>query len=94
MKTPRTLCKADAHEWMVFSTAAGDDTSASALRVECAQCGALGTIENFSLQEWKDAFHAFGRPYRWDDWQRVKVRKMGDGEPHYVERGTKPDKTN
>ena len=93
MKTPRTLCKADAHEWVVFSTAAGDDTGQSALMVECAQCGAFGTIENFSLQEWKDAFYASGEPYRWDDWQRVTSVRWGDGEPHYVGQGRKPDNT-
>jgi hypothetical protein len=67
----------DAHEWVVFSTALKD----VCLMVQCVNCGAMGTVDDPSEEEWSEAFHAPSRPYRWDDDARVTDRGRG---PLYV----------
>ena len=58
------------HEWYVFST----ELSHVCLMVECQKCGAFGTVDDPSKEEWGDAFHAPSNPYRWQDNSRVTVR--------------------
>ena len=68
---PRTavLCTND-HEWVVYSTALLEGW----LMLQCVECGAMGTIDDPSPEEWSDAFHAPSRPYRWRDNARVTDR--------------------
>jgi hypothetical protein len=54
------------HEWVVFSTFVED----RALFVQCVGCGASGTVDDPSKKEWKRAFRAPSRPYRWHDESR------------------------
>jgi len=58
------------HEWVVFSTALDD----VCLLLECVKCGALGTVDDPTADEWDEAFHASENPYGWGDWGRVTVR--------------------
>ncbi len=62
-----------AHEWLVFSTAL--DTGS--LLVRCRACGALGTVERPSAEEWQRAFTAPSAPYPWTEPDRVTVRRTG-----------------
>lgn len=61
---------AHAHEWVVFSTILAD----RALFVQCVGCGTSGTVDDPSKKEWKRAFRAPSRPYRWDDESRIRQR--------------------
>lgn len=61
------------HEWVVFSTAIAD----VCLMLECQKCGAYGTVNDPTAEEWGDAFHAPGNPYRWHDNSRVILGKAG-----------------
>lgn len=61
-------CK-DGHEWVVFSTMLG----AGYLKLQCVECGMMGTVEDPSEEEWSGAFHAPSRPDRWNDVSRVAV---------------------
>src|SRR5690349_11366664 len=63
------------HEWVVFSTALQD----VCLMLECVSCGALGTVDDPSEEEWGEAFHAPDEPYGWPDKARVTIR----GVPGY-----------
>lgn len=59
------------HTWTVYSTAVGE----GCLMLEC-KCGAFGTIDIPTLEEWQAAFHAPSNPYLWDGGdERVHVRK-------------------
>lgn len=58
------------HEWVVYSTALSEGW----LMLQCVECGAMGTIDDPSPQEWSDAFHAPSRPYRWHDGKSVTER--------------------
>ena len=58
------------HEWVVFSTA----LEQNCLMVQCVECGAMGTVDDPSAEEWAEAFHSPSRPYRWHDDLRVAVR--------------------
>lgn len=58
------------HEWVVFSTFVEDGS----LFVQCVDCGAAGTVDDPSRKEWKRAFHAPSRPYRWHDETRINQR--------------------
>ena len=66
------------HEWVVFSTVLKD----VCLMLQCAECGAMGTVNDPSEDEWGEAFHAPSRPYRWEHDTRVKLR--GVGAPNIV----------
>ena len=61
------ICKPDQHDWAVVSTAIADVV----LICECAICHAVGIVNDPSEQEWRDAFHAPSRPYKWHDNTRV-----------------------
>lgn len=60
------------HEWVVFSTI----LSEGSLFVQCVDCGASGTVDDPTRKEWKRAFHAPSRPYRWHDEARIHQRLM------------------
>jgi hypothetical protein len=70
------LCDgADAnHHWIVFSTA----LEQRALMLQCADCGAFGTVDDPSLEEWRAAYKAPSEPYQWHDAARVTIRKPGN----------------
>ena len=63
-------CEHNKHEWVVFSTC----LSTIELMVECAECGAFGTIANPTKEEWSAAYTAPSNPYRWHDNDRVTFR--------------------
>jgi len=72
------------HEWVVYSTAMKE----CRLMLQCVECGAMATVDDPTKQEWRQAFYAPSRPYRWTDEARVHVRH----EPHcpfYVVRAEK-----
>lgn len=58
------------HEWVVFSTA----LQQVCLMVECAKCGAFGTVDDPTKDEWRRAFRASSQPYGWGANERVTVR--------------------
>jgi hypothetical protein len=58
------------HEWVVFSTALQEGL----LMLQCVECGAMGTVDDPTREEWAEAFHAPSRPYRWTEEARVHVR--------------------
>lgn len=68
------------HEWVVFSTALQE----VCLMVECVECGAFGTVDDPTSDEWRRAFRAPSRPYKWDAKERVTVR--GTPGMRHVER--------
>jgi hypothetical protein len=79
-KVARTGCVPDRHEWVVFSTAIKD----VCLMVQCVECGAHGTVDDPTKDEWAEAFYASENPYRWGDNSRVTFRSL-DGDC-FVER--------
>jgi hypothetical protein len=66
------------HHWVVFSTAIRE----VALLVGCAECGAFGTVDDPTPEEWAEAFDASLNPYRWHDGTRVTVRnRVSEDQP-------------
>ena len=55
------------HKWMVFSTSLVPPT----IMVYCPLCGIHGRVEDYSAEEWGDAFYAPDKNYRWHDDKRV-----------------------
>jgi len=78
----RRVCQPSKHEWVVFSTALAEVW----IMVQCVECGAHGTVDDPTKDEWAEAFHAPSQPYLWDDNSRVTLRHLGG--PCYVERNT------
>lgn len=78
--------RAHKHEWVVFSTALQEGW----LMLQCVKCGATGTVDDPSREEWSDACHAPVRPYRWDDDARVTVRHRTAPEFYVVPRRARP----
>jgi hypothetical protein len=68
------------HNWVVFSTALEEGW----LMVQCLTCAAGGTVDDPSAAEWRAAFHAPSRPYRWTYPARVTLR-VPPGSALYVE---------
>lgn len=66
------------HEWVVFSTAITE----GALMVECARCHAFGTVDDPTKEEWKAAFYASEKPYRWWYNHRVTIRGSNRSTPY------------
>src|SRR5271165_3951296 len=64
------ICPTDKHAWVVFSTIL-DEVS---LFCQCINCGALGTVNDPTKEEWDEAFHAPSHPYGWQDNSRVVLR--------------------
>jgi hypothetical protein len=60
------------HEWVVFSTALQE----VCLLVECVECGAFGTIDDPSEEEWCEAYYAPDEPYGWPEKSRVAIRGL------------------
>jgi hypothetical protein len=58
------------HEWVVF----GRVMEQFCLLLECAQCGAFGTVDDPTKAEWHAAYTAPSAPYHWKDSFRVTVR--------------------
>ena len=58
------------HIWIVFST----EVTRCCLMLECAECGTFGTVDDPTIEEWGQAFHAPSNPYPWTDNARVIVR--------------------
>lgn len=71
---------AKGHHWVVFSTAVGD----GCLLVQCVDCGLHGTVDDPSKKEWRKAFHAPSRPYRWHDGSRVQVQDVPGRRPYVM----------
>ena len=84
IREERLICLPDSHEWVVFSTALAD----VCLMLECAECGAFGTVDDPTKEEWAEAFQASEEPYGWEHNSRVTIRQLAGGLPH-VERVTK-----
>jgi hypothetical protein len=53
--------------------------------LQCVDCGRHSTVDDPTADEWKRAFHAPSRPYRWDDESRIALRHKS---APYVVRGT------
>jgi hypothetical protein len=60
----------EGHEWVVYSTALREHW----MMVQCVGCGATGTVDDPSPEEWSAAYFAPSRPYRWHDGTRVTER--------------------
>lgn len=56
-------------DWWVVSTVIQE----CALLVECANTGAVGLVYDPTLEEWRAAFHAPSKPYKWTDHDRVWI---------------------
>ena len=63
------------HEWVVFSTALTEGW----IMVQCVECGAHGTVDHSTKEEWSKAFYAPEEPYLWEDNSRVTLRSL-DGD--------------
>jgi hypothetical protein len=74
------------HEWVVFSTALDQGW----LMVQCVTCGAMGTVNDPTEEEWAAAFHAPSTPYRWDDNSRVTLRRKDFDVFHVVRSDSQP----
>jgi hypothetical protein len=70
------------HEWVVFSTA----LQQRGLMLECAGCHAGGLVKDPSDEEWAEACHAPGHPYRWEFNERVRLIPDTPGPNTYVRR--------
>ncbi len=57
-------------EWWVYSTAVYDGV----IMVRCAKTKAEGYIENYTRAEWKAAYYAPSKNYRWRDNSRVVLK--------------------
>ncbi len=68
--SPQSESSACEHEWVVFSTALEE----GCLMLQCVKCGAMGSVDDPSKEEWSEAYHAPASPYRWQDAARVRVR--------------------
>jgi hypothetical protein len=72
-------CKPEEHQWVVFSTALREGW----LMLQCRTCGAHGTVDDPSKEEWSRAFHAPSAPYAWEDDSRVTLHPEKHTEPDY-----------
>src|SRR5688572_18862286 len=61
------------HEWWVYGTARKQRW----LMLRCSGCGAEGSVDDPSEEEWDEAYEAPSRPYRWPDEGRVHLRSKG-----------------
>jgi len=61
------------HEWEVWGTA----TAQVCLELHCRKCALLGSVNDPTEEEWKQAFDAAENPYLWKDNSRaVKGNKQ------------------
>lgn len=68
----RSVCELDKHEWVVFGTAVTEVW----IMVQCVECGAHGTVDVSTKEEWGAAFYADETPYQWEDNSRVTLRSL------------------
>lgn len=68
------------HEWVVFSTAIQD----VCLMLQCVICGAHGSVDDPTAEEWSEAYHAPAQPYLWTENDRVNVRGVLPPNRWYV----------
>lgn len=69
------------HDWVVCSTAMAEVW----LILTCLCCGAHGSVDDPSADEWDEAFHAPTDPYKWSDKSRVTVRgRLVDADRHIL----------
>jgi hypothetical protein len=66
----------------VFSTALKD----VCLMLQCVECGAVGTVNDPTLEEWREAYHAPSTPYQWEENNRVEIIHEAGEVPPYVEK--------
>jgi hypothetical protein len=59
------------HGWIVYSTA----IATQVIMVYCEKCSARGYVEDFSEEEWNDAFWAPEQSYPWQGKGTVKISK-------------------
>jgi hypothetical protein len=57
------------HEWWVIST----EMEEGYLILSCGKTDATGTVRDPNLAEWRKAFYAPSKPYRWHDESRVVI---------------------
>jgi hypothetical protein len=60
-----------AHDWWVFSTAIQEVV----LILVCRKTGSMGIVRDPTADEWRQAFYAPGKSYRWHDPSRVEVMR-------------------
>ena len=60
--------KCGQHKWIVYSTSLCPPT----IMVYCEKCDVAGYVEDFTDDEWNDAFFAPVENYLWEDEERVK----------------------
>src|SRR5262249_18063558 len=84
MAMPEAKKMAHFHEWVVYSTALED----RCLMLQCVECGALGTVDDPTKEEWRKGYYAPSRPYRWTHEARVRLRHEPPC-PFYVVRSEK-----
>jgi hypothetical protein len=70
------------HEWVVFSTAIEEGW----LMLQCVECGLNATVDDPSREEWRQAFHAPSKPYRWHDENRVVIHDEKPADQPYVQK--------
>ena len=58
------------HHWDVFGTALYEVS----LLLQCMDCGAVGSVDDPSSEEWDLACDAPSTPYRWHEGARVRIR--------------------
>ena len=58
------------HKWVVYSTALAEVW----LMLKCLYCGAHGSVDDPTTEEWAEAFDAPSNPYSWADKSRVTIR--------------------
>jgi hypothetical protein len=58
------------HEWIVFSCALSEVW----LMLQCIVCGAMGTVDDPTKEEWNEASYSPVKPYIWSDNSRVTIR--------------------
>jgi hypothetical protein len=75
-KPAETAC---GHRWVVFSTALQE----GALMLQCLKCGAFGTVDDPSREEWNRAHSAPSHPYPWHDESRITLRPQHQPKPDY-----------
>ena len=58
------------HKWVVYSTALAEVW----LMLKCLYCGAHGSVDYPTSEEWGEAFDAASNPYTWPAKSRVTIR--------------------
>ena len=59
------------HQWIVYSTSICPPT----IMVYCQKCDKLGYVENYTEDEWHEAFYAPDDNYPWQGKGKVKLNE-------------------